>query len=108
MVKVNRRSEKRQRRLSSSSRKQRPVPPKRSMVFWLGTALRLFLAFRKVSRAQARAVETLRPAGLAGQRDTNVKAKERQAGRAAEAPQEIPAPGVEADRQTRSQKVQRE
>ena len=77
---VNRRSGKRQRGSDKKVRLKLAPPARRSIVFWLGAAVRLFFVFRDVSRAQAAATERLKPAGVR-QGDSKAQQEGRQVGR---------------------------
>lgn len=71
---------------------RRNAAPKRSLISWIGVAVRLVVAYRQATKSYGQKVEALRPQGLpdAPKRNVSSLAKE---GRDADAPQQIPARG---------------
>ena len=71
---------------------RRNAAPKRSLVSWIGVALRLVVAYRQATKSYEQKVEALRPQGLPDAPKRNVSSFVKQ-GRDADAPQQIPARG---------------
>ena len=72
---------------------RRQAAPKLSLLSWIGTAIRLMIAYRHVTQSYSQTVQSLRPAGISEQGSPLPTSSLKQHGRSADAPQDIPTKG---------------
>ena len=92
--KTTRRSSKDARAERRGGDRRRAPESKRSLITWIGVAIRLLVAYRRVARSYSQTVDKLRPAGVSNRNHSAAGSSGTRQGRHdADAPQEIPATG---------------